>query len=361
MKAASSQHTIPTRSWDIFCTVVDNYGDIGVCWRLARDLASRGQQVRLWVDDPQALRWMAPQGTAPVEVIHWREDSPTPAPGEVVVETFGCDPPPSFVAGMAALGRPPVWLNLEYLSAESYVERSHRLASPQFSGPGAGMQKWFFYPGFTPATGGLLREPGLIEQLDALAPDALLGSLGLRRQPGERLVSVFCYPGAPLQTLIQHLAGEPTLLLATPGAAAEGLSRLEMPPQVRLQTLPWLSQDGYDHLLRACTLNLVRGEDSFVRAQWAGQPFLWHIYPQADGVHSGKLAAFLDRHLQSAPATLAGGVRAWMQAWNSLPGDLPDRLPAITEWQAQATRWRAHLLAQPDLVSQLLDFVAEKR
>ncbi|WP_187492385.1 elongation factor P maturation arginine rhamnosyltransferase EarP, partial [Pantoea agglomerans] len=23
-------------TWDIFCTVVDNYGDIGVTWRLAR-------------------------------------------------------------------------------------------------------------------------------------------------------------------------------------------------------------------------------------------------------------------------------------------------------------------------------------
>ena len=56
------------RSWDIFCQVIDNFGDIGVCWRLAADLAARGHQVRLWVDDASALHWMAPQGAAGVEV-----------------------------------------------------------------------------------------------------------------------------------------------------------------------------------------------------------------------------------------------------------------------------------------------------
>ena len=46
------------RTWDIFCSVVDNFGDIGVCWRLARRLsAGLGQQVRLWVDDLAADRW----------------------------------------------------------------------------------------------------------------------------------------------------------------------------------------------------------------------------------------------------------------------------------------------------------------
>ena len=39
-------------AWDIFCTVIDNYGDIGICWRLARQLrVDDGQRVRLWVDD----------------------------------------------------------------------------------------------------------------------------------------------------------------------------------------------------------------------------------------------------------------------------------------------------------------------
>jgi uncharacterized repeat protein (TIGR03837 family) len=88
--------------WDVFCRVIDNHGDLGVCWRLACDLADRGQQLRLWVDDPAALRWMAPQGHPRVALLHWTEDTPLPEPGDVVVEAFGCDPPEAFVARMAA-------------------------------------------------------------------------------------------------------------------------------------------------------------------------------------------------------------------------------------------------------------------
>ena len=41
---------------DLFCRVIDNWGDAGVCWRLARQLVrERGAQVRLWIDQPQVL------------------------------------------------------------------------------------------------------------------------------------------------------------------------------------------------------------------------------------------------------------------------------------------------------------------
>src|ERR1700754_4962059 len=144
--SAARPAAVPT--WDLFCRVVDNFGDIGVCRRLARELGARGQRVRLWVDDAAALRWMAPGGDPGVEVRPWLASTLFPPPGEVVVEAFGCDPPAEFVAAMAAAARPPVWINLEYLSAEDYVERSHGLASPQLAGAGRGLTKWFFYPGF---------------------------------------------------------------------------------------------------------------------------------------------------------------------------------------------------------------------
>ena len=143
-----------------------------------------------------------------------------------MVEAFGCDPPPAFAAAMAARDagaglRPPVWINLEYLSAEAYVERSHGLASPQQSGPGRGLTKWFFYPGFTARTGGLLREADLAAQQRAFDRSAWLAAQGLAPAPGERLVSLFCYPGAPVERLVAALAadGVPTLILTAPGAA----------------------------------------------------------------------------------------------------------------------------------------------
>ncbi|MGM9486258.1 elongation factor P maturation arginine rhamnosyltransferase EarP [Ideonella sp. YS5] len=350
----------PPLRWDLFCRVVDNFGDIGVCWRLAADLAGRGHSVRLWVDDPSALAWLAPGGAKGVEVIHWTADTPALAPGDVVIEAFGCDPPDAFVAKMAATTPAPVWVNLEYLSAESYVERSHRLPSPQHGGPGKGLTKWFFYPGFTTATGGLLREPGLEAVQARFDPAAWLAHQGIEPRPGERLVSLFCYAGAPLASLVERLGEAPTLLLATPGHATEGLSRVAAPAAVRVQSLPWLSQADYDRLLWSCTLNLVRGEDSFVRAQWAGVPFVWHIYPQHDGVHAAKLEAFLQRHLGAAPPELAEDIAAWMRAWNGLRDELPP-LPDMQAWAAHASHWRDALRAQPDLTARLLAFVAEKR
>jgi uncharacterized repeat protein (TIGR03837 family) len=261
---------------------------------------------------------------------------------------------------MASQATPPVWINLEYLSAEPYVERSHRLPSPRFSEPGAGLTKWFFYPGFTPATGGLLREPGLAAEQAVFDATAWLAERGITPRPDERLVSLFCYPGAPLGALLDCLADAPTLLLTAPGAATDGLLGARLPGQVRQQPLPWLSQPGYDRLLWACDLNFVRGEDSFVRAQWAGRPFVWHIYPQHDGAHGPKLNAFLSRHLAGAPPDLGAAVSAWHRGWNGMSAP-PPALPNLDQWQGHVRSWREALRRQDDLTGQLLALVAEKR
>ena len=163
--------------WDIFCRVIDNHGDLGVCWRLCADLAQRGHAVRLWVDDASALAWMAPQGCAEVQVRAWPND-PTFHMGDVVVEAFGCELPNAIQALMVQ-GTPPVWINLEYLSAEGYVARSHGLPSPVMSGPARGATKWFFFPGFTPETGGLLREPDMAARQAAFDRQAWLQGLPL--------------------------------------------------------------------------------------------------------------------------------------------------------------------------------------
>ena len=338
--------------WDIFCRVVDNFGDIGVCWRLACDLGTRQETVRMWVDDASALRWMAPQGSPGVEVVGWTDDAPPLDAGDVVIEAFGCDPPPAFVHRMTLTDKPPVWINLEYLSAQEYVERSHGLPSPQLSGPGAGLSKWFFYPGFTERTGGLLREQALMALRLGFHRDAWLAAHGLSLRPNERVVSLFCYPNAGIGALLDALADRPTLLLAAPGAAhgAVGGDR----GGLRVHELPWLTQADYDRLLWAGDLNFVRGEDSFVRAQWAGAPFVWQIYPQHDAVHAAKLDAFLDRF--GADDALR---RLW-HGWNGLApwdGEWPD----WDAWTARCHRWRESLLAQGDLCTQLIGFAEAKR
>jgi uncharacterized repeat protein (TIGR03837 family) len=395
--------------WDVFCRVIDNFGDIGVCWRLAADLGRRGHQVRLWVDDASALRWMAPQvqwrvsastglltglvtgqGQANVEVCAWRDAErdaaslPGLQAGDVVVEAFGCDPPQAFVTRMqarAAQGQAPAWVNLEYLSAEDYVERSHGLRSPVWSGPGAGLSKRFFYPGFTPATGGLLREPGLIEQgqmwSDTPQRQRFLASLGIALRPADKAILIFCYDSAPVGELLDRLdaslaphgprasdsGGETIHVLLTPGQA----TRLAQPwrdahpaSALAFHALAPLPQPDFDRLLWSCDLNFVRGEDSAVRALWAGRPHVWQIYEQDDGVHAAKLEAFMGRWMAAWPEDLRHAASAWWLAWNRL-GPMPDALPDWRRpdgaWRQSSEASRAALLAQTDLAGQLLDFV----
>lgn len=348
--------------WDIFCRVVDNFGDIGVCWRLAAELAARKQTVRLFTDDASALRWMAPDGAAGVAVERWpagADGHGVRARADVVVEAFGCDPPARFVERMAAAPQPPVWINLEYLSAESVVARNHGLPSPQHTGPGRGLVKWFYYPGFTPDTGGLIREADLVPRQRRFDRRAWLRRFRVPDEPHERLVTLFCYDNPALPALIDRLADTPTRLLVPPGPAAPAVRAL-LGDTLRHGTLsatllPHLSQIDFDHLLWCADINFVRGEDSFVRAQFAGAPFVWQAYPQADGAHAGKLDAFLRRALESAPSPLAAAVRALHHAWNGL-APMPDKLPPKAAWMALATRWRAALLTQSDLVERLLAF-----
>ena len=371
--------------WDIFCRVIDNHGDLGVCWRLSCDLAARGQQVRLWVDDASALQWMAPgalQGEVPgVRVLPWTQPidpallASLPA-SNVWVEAFGCEIAPEFIAACAcpssAGGRfdstsMPTWINLEYLSAEPWVERMHALPSPVQHGPAAGRTKWFFYPGFTPHTGGLLREQDLAARRQAFDGAAWLQAQGIDAR-GERIASLFCYEPPPLGALLRQLdtATTPTHLLVTAGRAARAVARcLEdendlqrlsgQREQLSLSYLPHLTQRAYDELLWACDVNFVRGEDSLVRALWAGAPLVWHIYPQPeDDAHHAKLGAFLD-WLQ-APASL----RRFHHVWNGIEaGPLPEiDLPG---WRACVQAARQRLLEQPELGTQLIGFVAQKR
>jgi uncharacterized repeat protein (TIGR03837 family) len=352
-------------SWDIFCQVIDNFGDVGVCWRTAVELVARGQTVRLWMDDASALQWMAPQPWPQGLSVHaWPDAAAMPATiGDVVIEAFGCEIPQAFataIARKAGQDRAPVWINLEYLSAEDYVERCHRLPSRIMSGPAAGLTRWFFYPGFTTATGALVRERDLGSRQQSFAAQRPQWRADHGVRPGECAISLFCYEPPALPQWLAQLQAPGALqarLLVTPGRAAAAMQALPEAAQIASHYLQPRPQPQFDEMLWACDLNLVRGEDSLVRALWAGQPLVWHIYPQHDHAHHAKLEAFLD--WLKAPASL----RAFHHAWNGMtaPQTLPLLSPEMLEqWQQCIQAARAQLAAQTDLIEQLQAFVAEK-
>jgi uncharacterized repeat protein (TIGR03837 family) len=373
----------------IFCRVVDNYGDIGICWRLARQLqAEHDVAVTLWVDDLASFRRICPevvvgaetQTVAAVTVRHWLCQDGVFAPqdvADVVIEFFACDIPPGYIAAMARCTPRPAWLNLEGLTAEEWVEGCHMLPSMH---PQLPLTKHFFFPGFTSRTGGLLREGTLLDaarafQADPSAQAAFLSSLGVTASEMDAVkASLFCYPQAPVADLFAAwvTGSEPVLCLVPEGVAGAAVATFLGAPAVAgavhaqgaltVRVLPFIPQPDYDKLLWACDLNLVRGEDSFVRAQWAGRPFIWHIYHQDDNLHHVKLRAFLDRY--ASPA-----VTAFSLAWNGVDTGAPASWPSL--WQglredtraieARAMAWQQQMLEHGDLAGNLLAFACSLR
>ena len=380
----------PAPRWDIFCTVVDNYGDVGVAWRLARQLAGEHAiAARLFVDDMHALARLAPEIDAAaseqrargIDVRRWGGAHADLAadPGDVVVEAFGCGLPAAYLGAMAARGRPPVWINLEYLSAEPWIEGCHALASRHATLP---LTRYFFFPGFTAKSGGLLRERDLVARRDRFRTDpsaraALWQALGIAAPAIEALVvSLFCYPNAPLPSLLDAWAegDRPMLCVVPEGTASAMLERWTGGAGLRagkrfsrgrltLAAVPFVAQDDYDQLLWACDVNFVRGEDSFVRALWAARPLVWHVYPQTENAHRLKLDAFLARYGAALPPDPAAALRSHASAWNG-DGDagatwqqFAAALPAL---RIHAESWASALAAQSDLADGLVKFCADR-
>jgi uncharacterized repeat protein (TIGR03837 family) len=374
------------RTWDIFCTVVDNYGDIGVSWRLARQLAAEHRLlVRLWVDDLASFRKICPdivpgqesQHSHGVEVRWWREPFPVVSPADVVVEAFACNPPAGYVAAMAVREPKPVWINLEFLSAENWVQGCHALPSPHPSLP---LVKYFFFPGFVAGTGGLLAERGLARARDRFQRSAaeqarFWEDLGLGApRAGELQVSLFCYPHSALAALLRAWAvcGTPVRCLAPEGTATEALAAFfgaeNITPGANLRkadlevrVFPFLDQDAYDRLLWACDANLVRGEDSFVRGQWAARPLLWQIYPQQAGAHWPKLESFLALYCQGLRTEIAAAITGFWRAWNmgdetEIEATWPGFWEHRVELQAHARYWAGRLGDAGGLTNNLAQF-----
>ncbi len=327
--------------WDLFCNVIDNFGDIAVTWRLARELqAEHGLAVRVWVDDLGTFHrlvhavdpGLAVQTLDGVEIRHWTAAAEAAEPADVVVDAFGARPPDAYIAAMARRSRPPVWINLEYLSAEEWVDGCHGLPSPH---PTLPLTRHFFFPGFGTATGGLLAERDLAARRQAFLGDrAARESLWVRwgwAPPGldTRTLSLFGYGGAAVPALLTALADEalPTRLLVTESRVLPDvlgfLGTHEARPGERfvrgaleVGVLPFLTPDDYDRLLWLSDCNFVRGEDSFVRAQWAERPFVWQIYPQDEGAHWPKLHPFASRYGEDLEADAVLALREFWRLWN---------------------------------------------
>lgn len=405
----------------IFCKVTDNFGDAGICWRLAKQLCLQfGWSVNLYIDKPDLIQYFDPQHTkSPIKIIRWKDTLPTSGqsaqfrqeimPGrassyqhnvlnhsadhtepffphhkkennfihDILISAFDSKIP----IIQAASGK-SLQIHIEYLSAEDWVDNFHQVSSTH---PVYGTETYFFFPGFTQKTGGLLREADLLANqkqffkkefswlsdktstnLQISYQNNPLPSLA---QKQNLLISLFCYPEAPLEEFLSELCqGTPKVTLLIPEFIADAALQNHFGHTLRpgehitrksltVHRLPFLSQDEYDKLLWSCDINFVRGEDSWVRAHWAMRPFVWQAYPQPDNIHLTKLDFFLNK----IGSDIA--LNDLMRAWNG-------QKPIVPAWRQYLlhpkpthifVEWTKYLLSQSSFSEQLAKFCHLKK
>lgn len=305
-------------SVDLFCSVIDNYGDIGVCYRLARELSRNHKFVSLYVDDLQALRTIEPsfplnatkyQLSPSIIIKYWSKVCEDYTPADVIIECFACNLDESYIKKMTSR---TLWINLEYLSAESWIEGCHKLPSFQNNG----VNKYFFFPGFTNKTGGLNFEENFPLITYDYARHKVQELLQLPVSSIDRFtVQIFTYETPQLFPLLSAiLIHHPdTLFLLPEGRSTKYLLETRASDTKKLQAMypnalwhvfPMQQQEAYSYIIKACDLNVVRGEDSITQAVINGRPFLWHIYQQKDNIHLDKLRAFTELLTQNTTPKL---------------------------------------------------------
>lgn len=347
----------------VFVRVIDNYGDAGVGWRLSCLLAEyMHMHVRLWIDDTDALNKLvpAPEQQTQITIEAWQGDAmmqqqlSAAADPVLVIETFGCELPPQVLERMGQCR--PLWLNWEYLTAEDWAVGLHAMSSLQ---PNS-LEKYFWFMGIDADSGGLLREPDYLAEREKFRQQpqlqqAFRQEYGLPLQRTGQLWLVFAYTSgqwAQWMAMWQQ-ADTPVTLWLAGGQVIESLraAKLIAPEElqqegdicelgnVTLVRIPFVPQAAFDRLLWLADAAIVRGEDSFVRALWAGLPFFWHIYRQDDDVHLQKLHSFWFKAMQGWPAELR-------QAFTVLSDDLNgagavSSLKREQAWQYLCAHWQS--------------------
>ena len=379
-------------SWDVFCRVVDNYGDAAVCWRLAQDLARDHGTVRLFIDKPVALQALRPEFDATLEaqtvvgvdVRRWDESTAWGMPADILVEGFGCGTPGTYleVKGNAKPGS--LWIVLEYLSAEAWVADRHGLPSPP---PRLPLERYFYFPGFTEMSGGLLREAGYDVRARAFADDPSARGRLWRRlgfdapTGGQTVVSVFAYENRAVAPLFDVWAeGDRPVVAAVPnGRVRPGVTEwlgeeggtdgaVFRRGSLEVRYIPFQSQPDYDELLWACDWNFVRGEDSFVRAQWAARPFVWQPYPQDEGADNVKQDAFLALYAESFASDESLALRALWRGWSGFDPQVLSQLGEVwrllvsrrDRLERNAREWADRMEKLGDLARNLAEFCRKR-
>lgn len=283
-------------SIDIFCQVIDNYGDVGVAYRLAREFKRvyPNKKLRFVINQIEELNLI--RKSEDIEIILYKDISKIENSADLIIESFGCEIPKEYMD--KALKKSKLIINLEYFSAEKWVDDFHL----QESFLGGNLKKYFFIPGLSEKSGGILLDNEFLERKKKVEANKeyYLEKFEIKEKY-DLIGSVFSYE-KNFDSLIEELKklGKKIILLILSEKTQKNFIKYfdngNNYDKIKFVKLPFFTYDKYEELLALCDFNLVRGEDSFVRALLLGKPFLWHIYPQDENTHIKKLESFLEKY-----------------------------------------------------------------
>ena len=283
-------------SIDIFCQVIDNYGDVGVAYRLAREFKRvyPNKKLRFVINQIEELNLI--RKSEDIEIILYKDISKIENSADLIIESFGCEIPKEYMD--KALKNSKLIINLEYFSAEKWVDDFHL----QESFLGGNLKKYFFIPGLSEKSGGILLDNEFLERKKKVEANKeyYLEKFGIKEKY-DLIGSVFSYE-KNFDSLIEELKklNKKVILLILSEKTQKNFIKYfdngNNYDKIKFVKLPFFTYDKYEELLALCDFNLVRGEDSFVRALLLAKPFLWHIYPQDENTHIKKLESFLEKY-----------------------------------------------------------------
>lgn len=308
------------KTLDIFCEIIDNFGDIGVVYRIGKELKKQfpNCKFRVFMNRTQEFCTINKKATnIQYQIINNIEyltfdyiNNSDIIPADIIIEAFGCTIPQKYMK--KAIYDSTLLINLEYLSAEDWIEDFHLKSSPIGHGK---LKKIFFMPGFTEKTGGIIADSNYLElvnrvnnNIDFYKKKYLFEKYGISNYNEKIIGTIFSYEKSfePLLKSLKKLNKNSVLLIFGEQSiesfknffkknSIQVLGNLIKYDKIEIRFLDFLNQNDYEELINTVDFNFVRGEDSFIRGILSGKPYLWHIYCQEEYVHMDKITSFLQK------------------------------------------------------------------
>ena len=286
---------------DLFCDIIDNYGDIGVVYRLGKELHNKNYKVRIFVNKlnevAKIIRGfdsnLSQQIYKGIEFLNFDNFEITNT-AEVIVEAFAVDIPESYLEKLSTNTK--LILNLEYLSAENWIENYHLKNS--FS-PKPYIEKFFYMPGFTSESGGIILDDSYLKLIELIKENReiyfnnFFKKFDLKYSSSTFYINVFTY-NWDFKNFIRTLEKSNHKFVFFILDYKLDIN-FDYSNNIKILQMPYMDQSQFDILINLSDFNFVRGEESFIRALLTGKPYLWNIYEQDEMLHIEKLNAFLEK------------------------------------------------------------------